>query len=70
MANKFNLTNDQLELFNRVHAKHLSAWGTEARKKYTLDHVKNVVWDPEEDCLKVYYDKGDWWHYTKDETWY
>jgi hypothetical protein len=70
MANKFNLTDEQLELFNGVHSKHLQALGTEARKKRTVEHVKNLVWDTVEDCLKVYYDDGEWWHYTKDKKWF
>jgi hypothetical protein len=69
-ANKFNLTEEQYALFTRVHTKHYEAWGTEERTKFTLDHVTNVVWDDEGDCLKVYYDFGDWWHYCKDGTWY
>jgi hypothetical protein len=56
------LTLEQRVLFHRVHAKHLAAWGTEARKKRTLDHIIKVVWDREKDCLKVYFDDGEWWH--------
>jgi uncharacterized protein YciU (UPF0263 family) len=68
--NTFNLTEEQFDLFKWVHARHYAAWGTEARKKFTTDHIKKVVWDEDEDCLKVYYDSGDWWHYCKDGTWY
>jgi hypothetical protein len=46
------LTSEQRELFHRVHAKCLEAWGTEAGKKRTLDHITKVVWDREKDCLK------------------
>jgi D-alanyl-D-alanine dipeptidase len=70
VINKFNLKSEIFELFMAVHAKHLAAWGTEARKKRTLEHITKVVWDQEEDCLKVYYDDGEWWHYTKRHEWY
>jgi hypothetical protein len=72
MANKFNLTDEQQELFNRVHTAHLAAFwdGSEAREKRTLEHITKVVWDASEDCLNVYYDDGEWWHYCKDGTWY
>lgn len=68
--NKFNLTEQQFDLFKRVHSRHYAAWGIENRKKFTVDHITKVIWDEEDDCLKVYYDFGDWWHYCKDETWY
>jgi hypothetical protein len=69
---KFNLTSEQLELFKWIHAKHLAAFGegSEARERRTIEHVKKVVWDDEETCLKVYFDDGEWWHYLPDCTWY
>lgn len=67
---KYNLTDEQVKLFKEVYSKHQQVMGTETRKKYTLSHIDNIVWDHQEDCLKVYYSNGDWWHYTKEGTWY
>lgn len=59
---------EQMELFKRVYTKHISYMGMEKRKQ--LGNVENVVWDTEEKCLKVYFENGDWWHYTTSEEWY
>lgn len=66
---KFNLTEEQSELFLEIQRKHLNGMGEEMRRKYTLYRIKDLVWDQEEDCLKVYYDDV-WWHYGKDLTWW
>jgi hypothetical protein len=63
------LTIDQQELFQRVHQKHLQALGTEARKFYTIDQIREVRWDHEDETVNVYFE-DDWWHYTDDEKWY
>ncbi|MCC2380945.1 hypothetical protein LKM00_26470 [Bacillus wiedmannii] len=65
----FDLTKEHYDLFIQVHNKHMSVFGTNNKQKYALEHVKNVVWDENEDCLKVHYDDV-WWHYSKDLTWY
>lgn len=65
----FDLMKEQFDLFMKVHNKHMEAFGSENKKKYAMENVKRVVWDQEEDCLKVYYE-DEWWHYTKDLTWY
>jgi ribosomal protein L44E len=66
---KSQLTPEQLELFERTYARHMSGFGTEARKKYE-GKVKTVKWDAKERCLKVYYENGEWWHYGTDGTWW
>lgn len=66
----FDLTVEQFDLFKTVYIKHLNAMDTDARKKRTIEHVESIVWDSEEKCLKVYFDDSEWWHYTKDLTWY
>lgn len=70
--NKFKLTPEQYNLFIRTHTKHLAAFweGSTEREKRTLEHVKNVKWDRKEGCLKVYFEDGEWWHYTLNGTWY
>ncbi|PDY82777.1 hypothetical protein [Bacillus cereus] len=65
----FDLTKEQYDLFIKVHNKHMNAFGLANQKKYALENVRKVVWDESEDCLTVHYD-DEWWHYTKDLTWY
>lgn len=47
----------------------MQAFGTKNQKKYALINVKDIVWDEDEDCLKVYYE-DEWWHYTRELEWY
>lgn len=65
-----DLAPDQAELFDKIYNRHYHAWGTEKRKEFTPDQIKNVKWDAKEKCIKVYYKNGDWWHYDRDGTWY
>lgn len=65
----FNLTKEQNDLFMKVHNKHMNTFGTDNKQKYSLKNVKKVIWDEEEDCIKVYYEDV-WWHYTKKLEWY
>jgi hypothetical protein len=65
----FGLTPEQYFLFLSTHVKHLKAMGAQNQKKYSLSKVKNVQWDQQENCIKVYYEDS-WWHYTKDHMWY
>jgi hypothetical protein len=64
------LTDDQRGLFEKVYIRHILAFGTEARKTYLAENLKEVKWDKKERCLKVYFKNGDWWHYTTGGTWY
>ncbi|MEG7342538.1 hypothetical protein V6E27_28735 [Bacillus cereus] len=65
----FKLTKEQYELFIKVHERHMQAFGTKNQQKYALINVKDIVWDEDEDCLKVYYE-DEWWHYTRELEWY
>lgn len=51
----FDLTQEQYELFIKVHERHMKAFGTDNQKKYSLNNVEHVIWDENENCLKVYY---------------
>jgi hypothetical protein len=66
---KFGLTLEQSEMFLNIHKSHMAAMGSENQKKYSLAYVENVIWDQEEDCLKVYYD-DIWWHYDRRGCWW
>lgn len=65
------LTEQQKQLFQRVYKNHMAAFGTEKRKKYAVDQLKEIKWDQRENCLKVYW-KGDrdWYHYDTKGCWY
>ncbi len=52
------------QFFKEVHKAHLSSRGVEMRKQHTEEHIKEVKWDNVEKCLKVYYDNGEWYHYS------
>ena len=58
------------ELFHSIHAKHLKALGTDEQSKRSLTNVTRVMWDEEEQCLKVWYSDGEWWHYGADGEFY
>lgn len=66
---QFKLSPDHFAWFLGMHRAHMRAWGTENQKKYSLPNVKDVVYDKQEDCLKVYYE-DTWWHYDRRGQWY
>lgn len=63
------LSDEQKQLFDRVYSRHMAAMGTEKRKKYSVDHLKEIKWNETEKCLEVYYN-DDWWHYDTKGDWY
>ncbi|WP_371069112.1 hypothetical protein [Sediminibacillus sp. JSM 1682029] len=65
-----NLTDQQRAIFARTHVQHQEAMGLEKSKEYGIQNVKELRWDDEENCLKVYFANGDWWHYTPNGQWY
>jgi hypothetical protein len=64
------LEEDQKSLFSYTFDRHFKTWGTEKQKEYNPYNLKEIKWDAAENCLKVYYTNGDWWHYDTDGTWY
>lgn len=66
---RFKLSPAHFDWFMQIHREHMKAWGLEGQKKYSLPNVRDVIYDREEDCLKVYYD-DTWWHYDKRGCWY
>lgn len=65
-----HLTESEYRIFLQVYAEHNRAMGLEKRKNFTLSDVVKVESNPEESCVNVHYKNGDWWHYSKDGTWY
>lgn len=66
---RFKLSKEHYEWFIKIHRAHMRACGTEMQKKYSLPNIRDVIYDHEEDCLKVYYD-DTWWHFDKRGCWY
>lgn len=64
------LTKAQKELFEKTYEAHLAMMGEGMRKKYGPEQLKEIKWDREENCLKVYW-KGDtdWFHYRIKGMW-
>jgi len=53
-----------------TYAEHNSSMGFEDRKNHTLSDITKVERNISENCLNVYYNDGNWWHYTPSKTWY
>lgn len=75
MANKklpvaAHLTDQEYVCFLQTYALHNSSMGFKERKNYTLSHVVKVERNKKENCLNVYFENGDWFHYKPDGTWY
>lgn len=65
------LSVEQRNLFENVYLKHLSSMGEEQRKNYERSQLKEIQWDVNEKCLKVYWlGDTDWFHYTISGEWY
>lgn len=65
-----SLTTQQKELFDRVYSRHWHGMGTEMRQRYTADHIKDIKWDAQLRCIKVFFNDGNWWHYEQNGDWY
>lgn len=57
-------------ILETTYKRHMAAMGTEARKKYTIDKIKEVKWDGQASTVNIYFKNGSWWHYTFEGTWY
>lgn len=65
-----HLSDGEYILLLTIYADHNSSMGMKERNKYTLTNIVKVESSPEEECIKVYYENGDWWHYNYNGTWY
>lgn len=63
------LTDEQKALFERVHKRHMTAWGRENQRKYARHNIVELKWDEEEKTVNVYY-PDVWWHYDEKGDWY
>ncbi|UKS67697.1 hypothetical protein [Rossellomorea marisflavi] len=65
-----HLNDSDYLLLLEVYANHNRSMGLEKRIDYSISHIVKVEKDQDEDCLKVYYENGDWWHYARNGEWY
>lgn len=64
------LTDRQRDLFDQVYSRHYASMGTEKRQNYTRGDIKEIKWDSRENCLRVYFLNGEWFHYDTKGEWY
>lgn len=62
------LTNIQRQILENTYKCHMAAMGSEARQQYTVNKIRKVL--PGRRSVNIYFDNGDWWHYTGSGTWY
>lgn len=63
-----HLTDKEYYYLLETYAAHNSSMGMSEREKYNIAHIVKV--ERGDHCLHVYYDNGDWWHYTPNRKWY
>lgn len=63
------LTEEQKNLFNRVHKAHMKMFGLEMQRKYAIENIKEIKWNKKENCIEVYY-VDNWCHYDQRGHWY
>jgi len=64
------LTDPQRQLFDSTYFRHLNVFGDSDKRNYTPEQIEEIKVDHSEECLKVYFKNGDWWHYDKHGNWY
>lgn len=65
-----HLTDFMYKIFLNVYANHNRSMGMQERAKYSLSDITKIEINKEENCLNVYFENGNWWHYTLDGRWY
>lgn len=65
-----HLTDDEIKILFMVYYKHNTSIGLKERANYSLSHIVKVERNPKENCLNVYYENGEWFHYCSNGTWY
>lgn len=63
------LTKEQQVLLERVYQRHMAAMGTDTKKQYVIENIKEVEWDQKEKTVNIHFE-DIWWHYSGDDTWF
>lgn len=65
-----HLTDEEYRYFKLAYANHNSSMGLKERQHYNASSIVLIKKNKRKNCLEVYYQNGDWWHYTPDGKWY
>jgi hypothetical protein len=65
-----HLTDEEYLILQQVYADHNSSMALKEREKYNAAYIVKIERAPEKKALKVFYENGDWWHYTFSGKWY
>lgn len=65
-----HLSDAEYTLLLKVYASHNRSMGLKERKKYSLSDIVKVVSTDRDSVLEVHYANGEWWHYTKEDSWF
>lgn len=60
------LTEEQKDLMNKTNKLHTEIVGLDYKKGMEIIET----WIDENDCVCVRLENGEWYHYSKDGTWY
>lgn len=63
------LSENETKLFEKIHARHLNAMGSQEKLKYQREEILKIERDAANKCFKVYFRNGDWFRYFADGTW-
>lgn len=65
-----HLNNEEYRILLETYANHNASMSFEKRIEYSASYIIRVERNLKENCLNVYYENGDCWHYTFDGAWY
>ncbi|WP_312754050.1 hypothetical protein [Rummeliibacillus suwonensis] len=61
-----DLVEYEVEMLEKLNAKHQKMCGTKERQQYALKNVVKVERDFQKQCFNVYFQNGEWFHYCLD----
>ena len=63
------LNREQRQLLKEIRELHLSSISEFSKQLYDLYNLVMVEYDPDVDCLRVFYRNGDYFDYSRDFLW-
>ncbi|RIJ65509.1 hypothetical protein [Rummeliibacillus sp. POC4] len=61
-----NLVAHEIEMLEKLNAKHQKKYGTKDRQQYVFENIIRVERDFQKQCFNVYFQNGEWFHYCLD----
>jgi len=62
------LNNQEREIFEQTYQKHYDVQGSEQKKLFEKEKIKEIKVNDEENCIEVYFEH-EWFKYYSDFTW-